>query len=108
MNVFVEEDVKGACGALLSFCALPEYCEFYAVAVGYIKIFNIEEKMEAAVLLPKETSVGASAASLRRELPVLPGADTTSQCLDVKPGLKPQIWIYNSRISYDSAEVSML
>lgn len=101
MNVFVGGDVKRASWALLSFCALPEYCEFYTVAVGYIKIFNIKEKLEGALLLPQKTSIGASAASLRRDVS---GADTASQCPEVKLGLKHQIWIYNSRISCDSAE----
>lgn len=58
--------------------------------------------MEDAVLLPQKASLGASAASLRRELPDLPGADTASQYPDVKPGL--QHWIYNSGVSYRSAE----
>lgn len=86
VNVFVGRDVERASWALLSFCVLPEYHEFYTVAVGYIKIFNIEEKMEGAVLLPKKTSLGASAASFRRELPALPGADAASQCPGVKSG----------------------
>lgn len=58
--------------------------------------------MEGAVLLPQQTSLGASATSLRRQ--DFPGADTASQCPDVKPGLKPQNWICNSRINYDIAE----
>lgn len=60
--------------------------------------------MEGALLLPQKTSLGASAPSLRRELPDVPGADTASQCPDIKSGLKPQIWICNSRISYVSAD----
>lgn len=46
--------------------------------------------MEGALLLSQKTRLGASAASLRRELPDLPGADTAFQCPIVKPGLKPQ------------------
>lgn len=66
--------------------------EFYTVVVGYVKIFNTEEKMEAAVLLPKKTSLAASAASWRRELPALSGDRYSFSVPECHPGLRSHMF----------------
>lgn len=53
-----------------------------------MQFFNIEEKVQGTVLLPQKTSLGASAASLCRELPDLPGAGAASQCPRCQTWLK--------------------
>lgn len=77
--------------------------EFYTVAVGYVKIFNTEGKMEAVVLLPKKPSPAGSAASLGGELSAL-SEYRHSLSVPKCQCLRSQIWTYVCRISYDSAE----